>query len=86
MTKAAESGNTQYRKNPRHPVYREAAHPSKHQLRDEIDLHKESLRKLHDESDSRIRAIATDTLVNEATCSDYVYTFIPDAGCPGIQW
>jgi len=43
------------------------------------DLHKESLRRLLDEIDSRIRAIPTDTFFNEATCSAYVYSFLMQA-------
>ncbi|KAF9197500.1 hypothetical protein BGZ49_002022 [Haplosporangium sp. Z 27] len=42
------------------------------------DLHKESLRKLLDEIDSRIRAITSHT-TNEATCSAYVCSFLTQA-------
>ncbi|GJJ75325.1 hypothetical protein EMPS_07683 [Entomortierella parvispora] len=43
------------------------------------DLHKESLRRLLDELDSRIRAIPTDNSSNEATCSAYVCSFLTQA-------
>ncbi|GJJ71771.1 hypothetical protein EMPS_04128 [Entomortierella parvispora] len=43
------------------------------------DLHKESLRRLLDELDSRIRAIPTDTISNEATCSAYICSFLTQA-------
>ncbi|KAF9536735.1 hypothetical protein EC957_009860 [Mortierella hygrophila] len=42
------------------------------------DLHKESLRRLLDELDSRIRAIPSDT-ANEAICSAYVCSFLTQA-------
>ncbi|KAF9151198.1 hypothetical protein BGX20_005480, partial [Mortierella sp. AD010] len=42
------------------------------------DLHKESLRRLLDELDSRIRAIPSHT-TNEATCSAYVCSFLTQA-------
>lgn len=41
--------------------------------------HKESLRRLLDELDSRIRAIPSDTFANEATCSAYVCSFLTQA-------
>jgi len=41
--------------------------------------HKEALRRLLDELDSRIRAIPTDTISNEATCSAYVCSFLTQA-------
>ncbi|KAG0362527.1 hypothetical protein BGZ54_008587, partial [Gamsiella multidivaricata] len=44
----------------------------------ESDLHNESLRRLLDELDSRIRAIPADTF-NEATCSAYVCSFLTQA-------
>lgn len=43
------------------------------------NLHKESLRRLLDELDCRIRAIPSDTLANEATCSAYVCSFLTQA-------
>ncbi|KAF9144383.1 hypothetical protein BGX30_012957 [Mortierella sp. GBA39] len=43
------------------------------------DLHKESLRRLLDELDSRIRAIPSDTFANESTCSAYVCSFLTQA-------
>lgn len=43
------------------------------------DLHRESLRRLLDELDSRIRAIPSDTFANEATCSAYVCSFLTQA-------
>ncbi|KAG0247427.1 hypothetical protein BG011_001535 [Mortierella polycephala] len=41
--------------------------------------HKDSLRRLLDELDSRIRAIPSDTFANEATCSAYVCSFLTQA-------
>ncbi|KAF9083815.1 hypothetical protein BGX23_011091 [Mortierella sp. AD031] len=41
--------------------------------------HKEAVRRLLDELDSRIRAIPSDTLANEATCSAYVCSFLTQA-------
>ncbi|KAG0222145.1 hypothetical protein BGX31_009321 [Mortierella sp. GBA43] len=41
--------------------------------------HKESLGRLLDELDSRIRAIPSDTFANEATCSAYVCSFLTQA-------
>ncbi|KAI1290494.1 hypothetical protein EDD11_009224, partial [Mortierella claussenii] len=41
--------------------------------------HKESLRRLEEELESRIKAIPTDTLSNEATCSAYVCSFLTQA-------
>ncbi|KAI1315472.1 hypothetical protein EDD11_000753 [Mortierella claussenii] len=41
--------------------------------------HKESLRRLEEKLESRIKAIPTDTLSNEATCSAYVCSFLTQA-------
>ncbi|KAG0247520.1 hypothetical protein BG011_001363, partial [Mortierella polycephala] len=41
--------------------------------------HKESLRRLEEELESRIKAIPSDTFSNEATCSAYVCSFLTQA-------
>ncbi|KAF9274047.1 hypothetical protein BGZ88_003309 [Linnemannia elongata] len=41
--------------------------------------HKESLRRLLEELDSKIRAIPSDTFANEAICSTYVCSFLMHA-------
>ncbi|KAH7050427.1 hypothetical protein BKA57DRAFT_436764 [Linnemannia elongata] len=41
--------------------------------------HKESLRRLLEELDSKIRAIPSDTFANEAICSAYVCSFLMQA-------
>src|SRR5690554_6370940 len=45
----------------------------------ESDAHIKSLRRLEEELEDRIRAIPSDTLSNEATCSAYVCSFLTQA-------
>jgi len=40
---------------------------------------KESLRRLEEELESRIKAISSDTFINKATCSAYVCSFLTQA-------
>ncbi|KAF9926467.1 hypothetical protein FBU30_003967 [Linnemannia zychae] len=45
----------------------------------ESDAHKKSLQRLEEELEDRIRAIPSDTLSNEATCSAYVCSYLTQA-------